>query len=76
MKNLLLLLFFCLATFPAQAGELSILTEEDAPLNFTRDGEVTGISGEIVKEIMRRLEIKASIEVLPWARAYPRLRQL
>ncbi len=63
-----LALFFLLAPRLSQA--LTILTEEDPPLNFSRNGQVTGLSAEIVQEMMRRMNVTAPIQVLPWARAY------
>jgi len=59
-----------LALTSAQADELMVVTEEDPPLNYASGHEVTGLSAEIVKEVMRRAGIAASIKVMPWARAY------
>ncbi len=71
MKRLLpLLLALWCALVPAQAKALTILTEEDAPYNFTRDGVLAGLSVEIVHEVMRRLKVSIPIQVMPWARAY------
>lgn len=55
---------------PAVAAEITILTEEVPPFNFVQDGEVTGLSAEVTKEIMRRLKVDHPIQVQPWARAY------
>lgn len=54
----------------AVAGDLLILTEDVSPINFIKDGKLTGSSTEIVEEILRRLDIKTSIHVIPWARGY------
>lgn len=53
-----------------QAENLQLITEELAPLSFTKDGYVTGFCTEVVREIMRRTSTHASIEVQPWMRGY------
>jgi polar amino acid transport system substrate-binding protein len=52
------------------AQELTIITEEYPPLNFTENGDITGSSVEIVREILRRHDQRPNITVLPWARGY------
>jgi polar amino acid transport system substrate-binding protein len=54
----------------AVAQEMVILTEDVPPFNFVQDGEVTGLSAAVAKEIMRRLGVNQPIRVQPWARAY------
>ncbi|WP_428605336.1 substrate-binding periplasmic protein [Sedimenticola sp.] len=53
---------------PAQP--LRVLTEELPPLNFTENGRLTGLSVEMVREIMRRTGQQDEIQSLPWARGY------
>lgn len=50
------------------AAELHILTEENPPLNFEKDGQPAGFSVEIVREILRRLNHSEPIRLTPWAR--------
>ena len=57
-----------IAATPASA--LSITTEENPPLNFTKDGQVEGISTAVVREIIKRAGLNADIAILPWAQAY------
>lgn len=64
---LLLSTLLCVTVF---AQELTIMTESWPPFNFEEDGEVVGISADIVNEILERLDIEAEIKILPWARAY------
>ncbi len=69
------LLFCLLFSMPCSAAEpLTLLTEEYPPFNFTKEGELTGVTTQVVQEITRRLGISDSIEVVPWARGYERLR--
>jgi polar amino acid transport system substrate-binding protein len=68
MKQKLLFLFFVLVFSQAQA--LSVITEDLPPLSFYKDGEVTGCSTEMVREIMKRVGENAPVEIKPWARGY------
>ena len=54
----------------APANALTITTEENPPLNFTKDGQVTGISTAVVREMIKRAGLSADIVSLPWAQAY------
>jgi polar amino acid transport system substrate-binding protein len=62
-------LLLCLACGPA-AAELRLLTEDAPPMSFLRDGELTGMSVEIVEALIRRTGHTASIHLLPWTRGY------
>ncbi len=59
-------------TCPA-AAELTLITEEFPPLNYTEKGKLTGAMTDVVREITRRLGIADDIQVMPWARGYKRL---
>ena len=45
-------------------------TLEYPPICFTKDGKVTGVATEIVREIMKRLGVSYKINSLPWKRGY------
>jgi len=50
---------------------LQIITEEFAPYNFrSEDGEITGRSTEVVKEILSRLSLDIEIQLMTWNKAY------
>lgn len=55
------------------AAELKILTEESPPLNFIRDGEVTGLATEVVSEIARRTGTRGGIRLVAWQAGYQAL---
>jgi len=55
------------------AGELELITEELPPFNYTDEGQLTGVTVSVVREILRRLDIEDTIAVMPWARGYQRL---
>jgi polar amino acid transport system substrate-binding protein len=59
-----------LGAVPARA--LTLLTDENAPFNFTEKGTLAGSGTEIVLEMARRAGVPARTEVMPWESAYVR----
>jgi diguanylate cyclase (GGDEF)-like protein/PAS domain S-box-containing protein len=59
----------------ASAENFKIYTEEYPPYNYTENGKITGISTEIVREILHRIQHPDSIEVSPWSKAYRLIRE-
>ena len=51
-------------------GELRILTAENPPLNFSRDGKITGLATEVVRELIERTATGADIEMTTWPEGY------
>lgn len=72
MKKILLLtiLFFLISAQSLPSTELIILTENLPIVNYIKDGEVVGLSVDIVKEIQKRIGSREQIRVFPWVRAY------
>ncbi|MFP4363325.1 MAG: substrate-binding periplasmic protein [Spirochaetia bacterium] len=75
MKKVILVLCFLgiLAGFVFAQSEVpvyQIMTENYPPFNYEEDGEITGFSTELVREMMERLGHPDNIRVLPWSRAY------
>lgn len=60
----------CLGVDAAQAGPIRVITEELPPYNMTRDGQMTGMSTEVVQAVLKEVNVQATIESMPWARAY------
>ncbi len=50
--------------------KLKIYTEDSPPANYLDGGKLHGLSVEIVREILRRLKMPDTIQVVPWARGY------
>ncbi|MCF7535017.1 substrate-binding periplasmic protein [Pseudomonas petrae] len=50
--------------------EIHVVTEELPPYNMTRDGVLTGMSTEVVQAVLKEVNVQASIQSMPWARAY------
>lgn len=59
--------FLCMET---QAAELQLYTEENPPINFSREGKADGLATVVVEELLRRTHSTAKIQVVPWARGY------
>lgn len=67
--------FVFLLVFASQCfsfEDLKVVTENHPPVQFEVDGEVKGYATEILHEILGKAKLSASIESLPWARAYNR----
>lgn len=56
----------------AMAQKVAVVTEEMAPYNFfdEKDKAVSGLSTEIVHEVLRRAKLDYQIDIYPWARSY------
>ncbi|WXL24522.1 ABC transporter substrate-binding protein [Ectopseudomonas mendocina] len=52
------------------AQALQLYTEEYPPLSFSHEGHIHGLAPEVVSELLKRLDRKAEIHVVPWSRAY------
>jgi len=69
-RALLLATLACLSMHVAAAEELRIVTEELPPYNMTQNGQVTGLSTEVVQAVLKEVGMQATIQSMPWARAY------
>ena len=49
---------------------LNVLTEEWPPYNYSLNGEVTGLSTDLVKQVIERAGYDYRISIKPWKRAY------
>ncbi|NDV24641.1 ABC transporter substrate-binding protein [Desulfovibrio sp. JC022] len=61
--------FLNLTTFTVSA-KVIVLTNLESPTTYIEDGEATGISYDIVNELLSHIESNTKIEIQPWARAY------
>ncbi len=67
MKSIIAILIF----FTTNTWALTFATENCPPFNYINDdGHASGTSVEIISEMLKRTNIRASIEFYPWARAY------
>jgi ABC-type amino acid transport substrate-binding protein len=66
-------LLFLGAGWCMAAPRFTIMTEELPPYNFLRNGEVYGVSADILLQILEQNNVKVAreeIQLLPWPRAY------
>lgn len=54
----------------AAEPSLELFTEDYPPLTFERDGEIGGGGTAIVREMVRRAGLTATIHLVPWSRGY------
>ncbi len=54
---------------PALAADITFVTEEYAPFNYSEGGEIKGIAVEQVRQIAEASGISYQMEIMPWARA-------
>lgn len=64
-----LLIVLLLINYPTYSEQIRFITEDYPPYNYLQDGELKGLSVEIIKEMMKQTPYDYQIEVLPWARA-------
>ncbi|MFJ3525388.1 substrate-binding periplasmic protein [Pseudomonas sp. NPDC090203] len=60
----------CLNVCASQAEQIRVVTEELAPYNMTLNGQLTGMSTEVVQAVLKEVNVDATIQSMPWARAY------
>jgi polar amino acid transport system substrate-binding protein len=64
-------IFYILFSSGLNAQTFQLKTENYPPFNLgNSDGEIIGISSEIVKVLFKRADVKYEMELLPWQRAY------
>jgi polar amino acid transport system substrate-binding protein len=83
MKKVRTLFIFCVlmgiilsglnADVAKEMDKLQIYTEEFAPLNLMKDGQLTGQATEVVQEILKRMGVNKKITLLQWSDAYQKL---
>ena len=66
----LMVLLFTPTMASAENPELTIVTENIPPFNYVKDGNIQGLSVDILNAILKDLNIEAKIRVYPWTRAY------
>lgn len=54
----------------ASSAQLSIVSENFPPYNYSQNGEAKGLSAAVVLAVMDEIDLKVPIQFLPWARSY------
>lgn len=70
LRRLILWLGLGLALTGAHASDLHAFTEQWAPYNYEEDGQVHGISTDILRSACKVARLDCTIALVPWARAY------
>lgn len=71
MKKFALTLMIVLFFLPADvlADKLAFVTIDFPPRGFVKNGAVTGLSVEVVRELCKRIGVECEFRILPWKRA-------
>ncbi|MCD4720176.1 MAG: transporter substrate-binding domain-containing protein [Desulfobacula sp.] len=70
-KSGLIIILMVLGTiYAGQAQEISIVTEDYPPYHYQEKQTIVGQGTETVQAVLKVLDIKIDIQMLPWARAY------
>jgi polar amino acid transport system substrate-binding protein len=69
-SGFLFLVFLILPMTFCAAADMTVVTEENPPFNYSESGKLTGATTAVVREISRRLGITADIQLMPWTRGY------
>ncbi|MFA5354989.1 MAG: transporter substrate-binding domain-containing protein, partial [Thermodesulfovibrionales bacterium] len=56
-----------------ETSGLKILTAENPPLNFIKNGEITGLATEVVRELVKRTGAGENISLVTWQDGYQAL---
>ena len=68
--RLTIVLALVVAASVAPAHALTLITEENPPLNYTEGDRVTGYATDVVREMGKRARIPLKFAVMPWAKGY------
>lgn len=71
---MVLLVMFTFAIVPQaksiEKADLKIFTEEYSPLNFKKNGKITGLATDVVRELQKRIGSDDDIELVAWEEGY------
>ena len=73
MKKIFIILLFLSSTTFIMASEIKMMTENYPPYNMEFEGELQGVSIDIVEEMLKQMNSKkkkSDIELLAWSKGY------
>ncbi|MEA3289466.1 MAG: ABC transporter substrate-binding protein [Campylobacterota bacterium] len=73
MKNIIFIIFIIVNLYAAQDQKINMYTEHYPPYNYKKDGELKGISVEVLDAILKQMRSTSSIDdvkLTNWSRAY------
>lgn len=65
-----LFLFSITAPLSAAKQPIIVVTENYPPYNYLENGEIKGVSTEIVKAVLKEAQLDAQFYLYPWSRSY------
>lgn len=69
-SHLLILILLPASWVKADPSNLIAVTEHHPPVQYIEDDEIKGFATEIVKALLDQTNLKADLQIVPWARAY------
>ncbi|MCP4022580.1 MAG: transporter substrate-binding domain-containing protein [Desulfobacteraceae bacterium] len=71
-KNLIIgmVAVIIMSVFPVYSQSITIVTEQYPPYNYKENGEIKGVSTEVICAVLKEAKIEAKFKLYPWARAY------
>lgn len=75
-NTIIIVIMVSAAVFAAGPNDITYMTEQYPPYNFEADGKIQGISTDVMRAIMKRLNVDRPIRMLPWANAYNRVQAI
>lgn len=70
LSSVFLLLLLCTRPAIADIPNIKVVAEHLPPYQIDIDGHVSGLAVDIVHKLIAMNQVEASIDILPWARAY------
>ncbi|ALS98348.1 substrate-binding periplasmic protein [Lacimicrobium alkaliphilum] len=70
LKYFFILLICLWSALSVAEQDFRVVTENHPPVQYLHQGKISGPATEIVRDLLKRTEIEARIELMPWARAY------
>lgn len=63
---------FFLLSLPVAAQQLTFVTEEQPPMNFTNPetGAIEGISTRLIRAMLEKADLSGDIQMMPWKRGF------
>ncbi|MBC9248936.1 amino acid ABC transporter substrate-binding protein [Pseudomonas alcaligenes] len=74
-RQIIAALLLCSLALAARAEPLRIVTEAWAPYVYEENGQPAGLDYEITREVLRRLNVEAQWQFMPWKRCLLELQQ-
>jgi len=65
-----IIVLFLIIVHPVYGQVIQVVTEVYPPYNYYDDKKIVGVSTEVVRNLLKEVDLDAKINVYPWPRAY------